>query len=75
MWTMSALIPPARGELVHRQGYGALRSQLFAGEMLLLAPTVASAAAAAVISPLRQLMWWSRSWGVRGLVNGALCSG
>lgn len=49
-------------------------SQVFAGGVLLLAPTMASvAAAAAVCSEAADVV--ARSWGVRELGNGALCSG
>lgn len=79
-WTMAALTSCMQGVgLTDRvMVLPGLREQgqVFAGGVLLLAPTMASAAAAAeVMSPLRQLMWCSRSWGVQGLANGAPCSG
>lgn len=49
---MAALTPSACGELVSQTGLWC--SQVFAGGVLLLAPTVALAAA--ITSPLRQLM-------------------
>lgn len=67
LWLFSCLLHVVSWS--HRQTYSALslreQGQVFAGGVLLLAPTFCSAAAE-VISPLRQPMWW---WWVQELLS------